>query len=157
VAWHRRLGAKEAEKVTAFHAKTASRFSREKWKQIVLLYRSRIKTFQDLLEQASYCFSEAESYEPETQRSYLENRPLKKHLEAWMEHTGGLPDFDSAEKIEAMTRDCAQGWGIEAKDLIHPLRFALTGKAVSPGLFELMSVLGKEICLERVRNFLKRK
>ena len=60
-------------------------------------------------------------------------------------------------KIENKTRETAAGWGIEAKDLIHPLRFALTGKTVSPGLFELMSVLGKETCLKRVKNFLQKK
>ena len=55
-----------------------------------------------------------------------------------------------------MTRETAAGWGIEAKDIIHPLRFAITGKTVSPGLFELMSTLGREVCTHRLKKFLKK-
>lgn len=130
----------------------------KKWQELVLLYRSRIKTFRDLLAQASYCFSDIEHYEKEMQDSFLGNKPLKRHLETWMEQASQMPenDFETHEKVEKMTRDTAAGWGIEAKDMIHPLRFAVTGKTVSPGLFELMSVLGKDTCLQRLKNFLKR-
>ena len=34
--------------------------------------------------------------------------------------------------------------------LIHPLRLAVTGVSVGPGLFELLEVLGKEIVLRRI-------
>jgi len=123
-----------------------------------MLFRSRIKTFKDFLSQAAYCFSDIESYEPVTYDSFLLNRPLKRHLEEWFEKGLELSgqDFEVPEKIETLTRESAAGWGIEAKDLIHPLRFAMTGKTVSPGLFELMSVLGKETCLSRLKKFLKK-
>lgn len=139
--------------------KDSRKLSREAWKKLLLLYRSRIKTFQDLFVQASYCFSEIESYEAVMQDSYLQNKPLKRHLETWAEEMSRLPeaDFEDHVKIENKTRETAAGWGIEAKDLIHPLRFALTGKTVSPGLFELMSVLGRATCVERVQNFLVKK
>ena len=70
---------------------------------------------------------------------------------------GESPDFDDPKNVENMTRDVAQGWGIEAKDLINPLRFALTARTVSPGLFEMMSVMGKDTCLKRIYKFLGRK
>ncbi len=126
----------------------------EVFNRIALLYRGRIRTFGNLKKEAAYCFAEIETYEEGARQVFLQNKPLKKHLEAWLEKAVELRDFDDAAQIEAMTRETAQGWGIEAKDLIHPLRFALTGKTVSPGLFELMSVLGKETCLKRVKSFL---
>jgi glutamyl/glutaminyl-tRNA synthetase len=49
--------------------------------------------------------------------------------------------------------------GIAAAKLIHPVRLALTGFGVSPGLFELMEVLSKEVVLRRINNaiiFLKK-
>ncbi len=134
------------------------KFSPKKWKELVLLYRARIRTFKDLLHQASYCFEAIDQYETGLYDSFLQNRPLKKHLEAWLdeaEHLAEL-DFDVPGNVEKMTRESAVGWGIEAKDLIHPLRFAMTGKTVSPGLFELMSVLGKNSCIERLKKFLKK-
>ena len=36
--------------------------------------------------------------------------------------------------------------------MIHPLRLALTGKTVGPGLFELIEVLGKERVLTRLNG-----
>lgn len=145
-------------RVTQFYEKESKKFSPETWKKLVLLYRSRIQTFKDLLNEASYCFSEIESYEPVLYESYLTNRALKAHLVAWFEKVQEFldSDFNDPEKLEKMTREAAEGWGIEAKDLIHPLRFAVTGKTVSPGLFELMSVLGKETCLARLKKFLKK-
>ncbi len=89
----------------------------------------------------------------------MSNKPLKRHLEAWLEVAAEQKSvyFEDPKNIEEMTRENAAGWGIEAKDLIHPLRFALTGKTVSPGLFELMSVLGKESCEDRIKKFLGKK
>ena len=142
-------------KITAFHQEKAKSMPPEKWRRLALLYRSRIKTFQDLLIQASYCFSEIDAYDPALAESFLQNKVLKRHLEIWIEKMEELANFEDPLKVEGLTRESAQDWGIEAKDLIHPLRFALTGKTVSPGLFELMSVLGKETCLKRVERFLK--
>ncbi len=142
------------DQITAFYPAEAKRYPPDAWKKLVLLYRSRIQTYKDLLNQAPYCFGEIDRYAPEICRTYLENKVLKRHLEAWVEKADEMTSFDRHEDIEAMTRQTAQGWGIEAKDLIHPLRFAVTGKTGSPGLFELMSILGKETCVRRVRGFL---
>lgn len=146
-------------RVTQFYEKESKRFPPEKWREFVLLYRSRIKTLQDLRTQAGYFFCEEVSYDPPLREDYLQNKPLKRHLEAWIERVGELStnDFENTALLEKFTREAAAGWGIEARDLIHPLRFAVTGKTVSPGLFELMGVLGKEICLSRVKGFLNKK
>ena len=44
----------------------------------------------------------------------------------------------------------SQGLGVPAGKLIHPTRVALTGRAVSPGLFEVMEMLGRERTLARL-------
>ena len=141
-----------------YQAKGLKKFSPEAWKKLALLYRSRIKTLKDFEVQAAYCLSEVEHYDPQLQSSFIENKSLKKHLETWMEQAEELSEtqFENPDVLEKWTRETAAGWGIEARDMIHPLRFAVTGKTVSPGLFELMSVLGKETCLLRVKRFLKK-
>jgi glutamyl-tRNA synthetase len=147
-------------RITEFYEKKEfKKMSAEKWKRIALLYRSRIKTFADLIDQASYCFSDIESYETNLYEDFIQNKPLKRHLEAWVENVRELSDadFEDDKKLENFTRENAAGWGIEAKDLIHPLRFAVSGKTVSPGLFELMSVLGKDACIKRLQKFLQKK
>ena len=143
-------------RISKFYEKESKKFPPAKWRQFVLLYRSRIKAFQDLKAQAGYFWGEEISYESQLRGDYLQNKPLKRHLEAWAEKAGELsgPDFENTALLEKFTREAASGWGIEAKDLIHPLRFAVTGKTVSPGLFELMGVLGRDVCLNRVKAFL---
>lgn len=141
-------------RLSHFYADEAKKIAPEKWKKIALLFRSRIRTLGEFREQADYIFKEPDHYPAPERDNFLQNKPLKRHLEAWLEEAEALQDFESADKIETMTRDTAHGWGIEAKDLIHPLRFSLTAKTVSPGLFELMSVLGKDSCLARLKRFL---
>lgn len=143
------------QKITEFYPAESKAMGSEKWKKLALLYRNRIKNFSDLKEEASYCFSPEVEYAADLYDSFFTNRSLKAHLRASLESLTEIRDFDDDKKLEEFTRDAAQGWGIEAKDLIHPLRFALTGKTVSPGLFELMSVMGKELCLKRLQKFLK--
>jgi glutamyl/glutaminyl-tRNA synthetase len=44
--------------------------------------------------------------------------------------------------------------GLEPKALIHPIRVALTGKTIGPGLFEVIYYLGKERVKERLGKFI---
>ena len=51
--------------------------------------------------------------------------------------------FDVAS-IEAALRATAEARGVKAATLIHAVRVAVTGKSVSPGLFEVLALLGRE-------------
>ena len=81
---------------------------------------------------------------------------LKEKLAGLKAGFEALPDFGDVVKLEAVLREGAQKAGVEAKVLIHPLRLALTGKGVSPGIFELMKALGKDVCLERLGRLLEK-
>ena len=61
-----------------------------------------------------------------------------------------LVDDFKALKIEEAFRQAVLELGITAKQLIHPLRVALSGRTVGPGMFEFIEVLGKERTLERI-------
>ena len=54
------------------------------------------------------------------------------------------------ESLEVQLRAIAELMGLGAGKLIHPLRVALTGFAVSPGIFEVMNVMGRELVLTRI-------
>ena len=66
-----------------------------------------------------------------------------------------LQDEDLVKLEQALRESAARG-GVEAKVLIHPLRLALTGKGVSPGIFELMKLLGKETVLKRLDHLIEK-
>ncbi len=70
-------------------------------------------------------------------------------LEATRQHTGGMPSFDAAA-LEAMLRPLADALGLTTGQLFGTIRTAVTGRTATPPLFETMSVLGKERCLQRI-------
>jgi len=49
----------------------------------------------------------------------------------------------------------AEEAGVKRGELIHPVRLALTGRTASPGIFEVMQILGKPVCLRRIRRAVK--
>jgi len=53
--------------------------------------------------------------------------------------------------LEVQIREAAESLGVGAGKLIHPLRVALTGQEASPGIFEVLALLGKQRSLARVR------
>ena len=130
-------------------------FSQEKFRKFALLFRSRVQTLKDLYQEASYCFQEAETYDLEAMDRAL-SPGLRPKLEDLRKSFEPLPDFEDIVKLESLLRTCASRQGVEAKLLIHPLRLALTGKGVSPGIFELMKALGKETCLKRLDRLIKK-
>ena len=56
------------------------------------------------------------------------------------------------ESVEETLRALADSMGVEAGELIHPCRVALTGTTVSPDIFWVIMLLGKEKTVERLRG-----
>ena len=54
-------------------------------------------------------------------------------------------------------RKFADEKGVKAGKIIHPLRLALTGTTKSPGIFELMEVLGRDNCIVRAEMLILKK
>ena len=125
-----------------------------KWHKLITLYRPRIETFGQLMDQAAYCFNEPE-YKDVSMMNEIKANPaamgLLRQLFDVLERIG---DFDDVPLLDQKTKQVAEAAGLKPKDIIHPLRFVLTGGTASPGIFELMSLLGKEICLKRLGGFL---
>ena len=65
------------------------------------------------------------------------------HLLALSSVFAELPAFDAAS-TEAALRAVAAERGVKAATLIHATRVALTGKTVSPGLFEVAALVGRD-------------
>ena len=51
--------------------------------------------------------------------------------------------------LETALRGTAEQQGVKAGALIHATRVAVTGRAVSPGLFEVLELLGRERTVTR--------
>ena len=60
------------------------------------------------------------------------------------------PDF-SKETLEDLLKDLIERQGLKMGKIAQPLRVALTGRTVSPGIYDVMALLGKDRTLQRIR------
>lgn len=124
------------------------------WRKLITLYRPRIQTYGELKDQSAYCFYNPDYLDVDLLTGIRGNAGLMNLLGEWGKAVQEFPDFEDIKALDQKTRQIAEAAGLKPKDLIHPLRFVLTGKTATPGLFELMNLLGKEICLKRLHAFL---
>jgi glutamyl/glutaminyl-tRNA synthetase len=110
----------------------------------VPLVQEKISKFGDYPEFAGFLFREVG---PE--RAGLDGSGQV--LEEAARVLAGLEPF-TAERIEVTLRALAERRGLKPRDAFQPIRIAVTGSKVSPGLFESIELLGKERALERLRS-----
>jgi len=127
----------------------AQDYNRPWMEQIAALVHDRIRVLEDIEEQDSFFFHEPPEYQPEAVAQHLKQPEMSQRLMALRDRLSKLPAFDIAA-LEATTRAFAAENQIESKVLIHPVRVAVTGRAVSPPLFGVMAILGREKVLNRL-------
>jgi glutamyl-tRNA synthetase len=117
---------------------------------IVISLKERAKTLIELAEGSLFYFADVPGYEEEATRKFL-TPEASGYLEAIAEALPSLADYSKAG-IENFLRSLAEERGTKLKFIAQPLRVALTGKTVSPGIDDVMAILGKERVLERLRH-----
>jgi glutamyl-tRNA synthetase len=126
---------------------------RRQWLQRVLrLVLPRVRRLPDFVEQAGPFLTAAVEYDPEAVRKHLTTADLDGHVEALIAALEAeTAPFEEAA-IERVLRRVAETRGMKAAPLIHAARIAATGRAVSPGVFEVLALLGKPLTLSRLRD-----
>jgi glutamyl-tRNA synthetase len=110
---------------------------------VIDLFRPRVKRMGDFVRQGRFLFEDAVAYDSAAVTKYLQVSRMDEHLAALRAAFDELPVFDVVS-TEAALRATADACGVKAATLIHAVRVALTGKSVSPGLFDVVSLLGRE-------------
>ncbi len=118
-------------------------------KTITALVQERIKCLTDVLELTDFFFKEEIGIDPKTADKVLKNPEVSKVLEAAHEKLKELEKFDT-ENVEAALRSIPAELDVKPKLVFQPIRVAVTGRTVSPPLFETIEVLGKEKTLKRI-------
>jgi glutamyl-tRNA synthetase len=117
--------------------------ARHAWFFAVLeLLKPRARRLDDFAAQGAFLFNDTIEYEPAAVDKHLKVEGMAAHLAALDAAFSGLADFD-AVSTEAALRGVAETRGVKAGLLIHAVRVAVTGKAVSPGLFEVLALAGR--------------
>ena len=124
---------------------------RGQWLSALLeLLKVRARTLDDIVTQAVPWLGEEFPYESEAvARHWADRAAAAQGLQALQAAFAAVGEWDEGE-LEAALRTLAAERGIAAGTLIHPLRVALLGAAVSPGIFEVATLLGRTRVLQRI-------
>jgi glutamyl-tRNA synthetase len=112
--------------------------------------KTRVKSLLELAEASEFYFAQKVIYAPEAAEKYL-TRDVAGHLESIKAHLSSFEEF-TKEGIEKLLREIADERNTKLKIIAPPLRVALTGKTVSPGLDEVMITLGKDRIMQRLEK-----
>lgn len=122
--------------------------------EVIGLEHERLKTLAEAPEVSDFFFALLPAYQEKSVARWLRKKPeetaaflsdlhdvLAKTSVVW--ETGAL---------ETVTREAGMQHGRDKGELTHPVRVALSGREVGPGLFEMMAVLGRERVLARLKH-----
>lgn len=116
---------------------------------VVELLKPRARRLDDFATQGRVFFTDEVDYEEAAVQKHLAPDGMLDHLVALDAGFAALPEFDVAS-TEAELRAVAEGRGLKAGTLIHAVRVAITGKTTSPGLFEVLTLVGRERTHQRL-------
>jgi glutamyl-tRNA synthetase len=126
------------------------RARRDWYLALIDLLKVRARSLEDFVVQARPYFLEEIEYEQEAvQKHWKDPAEVRARLVALRERYATVRSWDEAT-LEAELRALADELAVGAGKLIHPLRVSLTGVAVSPGIFEVLALMGPELTLRRL-------
>jgi glutamyl-tRNA synthetase len=118
--------------------------------RVVTTLKPRCKTLVEMAAAARFYFKDPRPYEAKAAQKFLTpaSAPILKEIAARL---AALPEA-SEEALNQLFTALAQETGQKMVNLAQPVRVALTGKTASPGLYEIISILGQAETLQRIRN-----
>jgi glutamyl-tRNA synthetase len=122
--------------------------------QLVVLVKERAKTLVEMVDWVRPYFGQAVVYDEEAVRKFLTPAvaPILSQLVTRFE---AFPVF-SKQQWELAFKQLVEEEGMKMGQLAQPVRVALTGRTASPGLFDVMEVLGRDRTLLRLRQAIER-
>ena len=123
---------------------------REQWLAAMPSLKERAKTLLDLIDGASFLYADRPLTLDDKAKALL--TPEAKALLGDVEANLTAVEPWTAEATERAVRTFAETKGAKLGAVAQPLRAALTGRTTSPGIFEVLTVLGKAESLARLRD-----
>jgi glutamyl-tRNA synthetase len=112
--------------------------------------KTRANTVHQLRDSAAFLFADR-PLEPDAAAAALITDDARVILAAAHQKLAALANWDTAS-LEAAIREVAEASGAKLGKLAQPLRAALTGRTTSPGIFDVLALLGKEESLARIAD-----
>jgi glutamyl-tRNA synthetase len=122
--------------------------------QLVVLVKERAKTLVEMVDWVRPYFGQAVTCDEEAAKKFL-TPAIAPILGKLLTRFEAFPAFSKQQWEEAF-KQLVEEEGVKMGQLAQPVRVALTGRTASPGLFEVMEVLGRDRTLSRLRQGVER-
>jgi len=128
---------------------------REWYLSLLDLLRVRARTTDDIVRQATPYFLDRIEYDPGAVAKYWKDPVEAADILAATRAALATAPVWEAEPLEALLRGLAEARGTSAGKIFQPLRVALTGLTVSPGIFEMLLAMGRDLAVRRIDHALE--
>ena len=126
--------------------------ARQDWFVAVLeLFKPRAKRLTEFVERGRPFFADVTGYEPAAQKKLWAAPETRDLLTLLADRLASLEPFDPPA-IEPVVRGLADERGVKATTLMQAVRLAVSGSSASPGLFEMMALVGREAVVTRLHR-----
>ena len=119
--------------------------------QVLQMEQARVHLLSDAPAACAFFFADPLEYEPQAVKKILQKAGTRAHLQAVHDLLAGVPSdqFDAAH-LETLLQEYLTRSGQPLKNIVHPLRVAVTGRSASPGIFETLVGIGQARVVQRL-------
>jgi len=124
-------------------------YNRQWFEGVVKSFQTRFCNIDEFIERSSFLFNDEIVFDKQAKDEYLGSQGQIKILKVLSQKLGSLENFDPLS-IEQAIKTLSEELGVKTADIIHPARVALTGAAATPGIYEVIYLVGKDRAIKRL-------
>ena len=135
-------------------AEPLSAADRTRIEAVITALGDRLKVFSDILKLGRFFFTDSLVFDPDAVKKRLRKDGVPAMLAELDLELAEVEPFDLAT-LEKAVHAYAERTGRKMGDVVNPLRVAVTGQGVGPGLYDCLAILGRDVCRARIGQTLE--
>jgi glutamyl-tRNA synthetase len=116
--------------------------------QAIELYKGRVFTLQELIQEVALLYKGPSAYDEADMRKWITER-TSGHLDQLLQILKTIPEF-SSDALSQQIKELSKKLELKFAQLAQPIRMALIGKSSGPGLFDMLVLIGKKESIDRI-------
>jgi len=120
---------------------------------VIRTLNARSKTLKDMADDAGFYFTDTVSYDEKAAKKFFKPASLEP-LRLLLDQLEAFDEFKETD-LENAFKAVMEKTGLKLGKIAQPVRLALTGRTASPGIFEIIEIIGKDKVLSRIKDAIK--
>ena len=116
---------------------------------VITALGDRLKVFSDILKLGRFFFTDSLTFDPDAVKKRLRKEGVPAMLSELDQELAGVEPFDLTT-LEKAVHGYGERTGRKMGDVVNPIRVAVTGQGVGPGLYDCLAILGRDVCRARI-------